>query len=183
MKECTKCKITQELNQFHKDKYSNDGHKLRCKKCRLRDNIYHSIMSRCYKTNNLRYKDYGGRGITVCDEWLTLNGMRPWLNENWVQGLQIDRIDNEKGYSPSNCHFVTNQVNALNRRIRKNGTSIYRGVSYNSGRSKFVAISTLNGKNTHIGYYATEKEAYIAYDNYIILNKLPNKLNEVLYDN
>lgn len=69
---------------------------------------------------------YGGRGITVCDEWRTFEGFLVWsLRNGYKEGLSIDRIDNDKGYSPSNCRWATRETQANNKksniRIEFNG--------------------------------------------------------------
>lgn len=83
--------------------------------------LYHvmvDMMDRCYNPRAQEYKNYGKRGITICDEWRNDYGsfVRWGLEHGYAKGLQIDRIDNSKGYSPSNCRFVTPSVNANNRR-------------------------------------------------------------------
>lgn len=77
-----------------------------------------SMRKRCYSVTEPAYKDYGGRGITVCDEWNSdYNSFLIWAKSNGYQkGLTIDRIDNDKGYYPDNCRFVDNYVQANNKR-------------------------------------------------------------------
>ncbi|MBO7686944.1 MAG: hypothetical protein J6V72_11205 [Kiritimatiellae bacterium] len=62
-------------------------------------------------------KDYIGRGITVCEEWRTYANFEAWCFANgWKPELQLDRIDNDGNYEPSNCRFVTRSQNARNKR-------------------------------------------------------------------
>ena len=82
-------------------------------------NILHCMHYRCENENHSQYKDYGGRGITVCKEWSMDNAETfiSWAVDNgWKKGLEIDRIDNNKGYSPDNCRFVTRRENSRNRK-------------------------------------------------------------------
>lgn len=80
-----------------------------------------SMKSRCYDVNNRNYKHYGGRGIKVCDEWLySFSNYYYWcINNGYKKELQIDRINNDGNYEPSNCRFVTPFVNVHNRRCSK----------------------------------------------------------------
>lgn len=138
-----------------------------------------SIKDRCYNTNKPTFKYWGGRGITVCQQWLDdFKSFYDWAMANGYQeGLQIDRIDNDQGYSPDNCRFVTPRENSLNRRIPSNNTSGYRWVSYRKSNNKWCAQVRVKDKNIHIGYYSTAEDAAIAYNEYVIENNLPNKLN------
>lgn len=81
--------------------------------------IWSGIVQRCYKETDTAYKYYGARGITVCDEWRhNPDAFIQWaLKNGWKQGLEIDRIDNYKGYSPDNCRCVTHKENMNNLRI------------------------------------------------------------------
>jgi hypothetical protein len=78
------------------------------------------MRSRCNNPNNSNYHNYGGRRIQVCPEWDDFLAFREWANANgYVPGLQIDRIDNDKGYSASNCRWVTPAMQARNKRTNR----------------------------------------------------------------
>lgn len=82
--------------------------------------IYSCMKDRCYNKSRERYADYGGRGITVCDEWLdSFEAFRDWaLNNGYRDDLSIDRIENDKSCSPENCRWVTVKEQNNNRRKR-----------------------------------------------------------------
>lgn len=91
-----------------------------CAKTRLY-NIWAKMKSRCLNEKDARYHDYGGRGITVCDEWInSFVSFRSWaMSHGYDDKLQIDRIDNDGGYCPENCRWVTPYENVHNQRPRQ----------------------------------------------------------------
>ena len=85
---------------------------------------YDNMISRCYNSKVDAYPYYGGRGITVCDEWRNSREsfVRWGMANGYSPGLSIDRIDNNGNYSPSNCRFVTMVDQCSNRRSNVNLT-------------------------------------------------------------
>lgn len=82
--------------------------------------LYAVWSSMCFRCENPRYRGfarYGGRGIKVCEEWRTNPAaFIEWAQANgWRAGLTLDRRDNDDGYHPANCRFVTAEVNGQNR--------------------------------------------------------------------
>lgn len=86
----------------------------------LNDNLllrYKHMIERCDNPNNKSYSRYGGRGITVCDEWRkSYHSFEDWaLSHGYKKELAIDRINNDGNYEPDNCRFVTPKENNQNR--------------------------------------------------------------------
>lgn len=96
-----------------------------------RTSLYHvwqCMKDRCERNTHPQFADYGGRGITVCDEWHDFESFRDWAIENgYKKGLTIDRINVNSGYEPSNCRWADMKTQCRNRRsnvvIEYNGES------------------------------------------------------------
>jgi hypothetical protein len=83
-------------------------------------NVWRSMKDRCTRPKCYAFKDYGGRGINVDPVWLNFESFKEWcLNNGYKPGLQLDRIDNNGGYSSNNCRFVTRIENNSNKRNNK----------------------------------------------------------------
>ena len=77
--------------------------------------VYYQMIYRCYDPTNKNIHRYGKRGITVCEEWIeSKDAFYVWALPLWKDGLQIDRIDNDGNYEPSNCRFTTPKENSHN---------------------------------------------------------------------
>lgn len=89
--------------------------------------IWAGMMDRCYNANFHRYHRYGGRGITVCDRWHDPRAFHADMGDV-PDGLSIERIDNDRGYSPDNCRWAScveqNNNRASTRRIEFRGESL-----------------------------------------------------------
>ncbi|HBQ0511231.1 TPA: AP2/ERF family transcription factor [Klebsiella pneumoniae] len=123
--------------------------------------IWDLMIQRCENPNDKRYKDYGGRGITVCHQWHDFSSFYADMGSR-PDGFTLDRIDNDKGYSPENCRWATPSEQQLNRRKVKGSKSRFVGVTKRpSGR--WSARITVNYKGIYLGDYDTEEAASEAY--------------------
>lgn len=161
--------------------FSKSGHK------RLH-RIWYGMKQRCYNKNCPAYKYYGGRGIKICDEWLNdcdnfydwamNNGFDPKLSK---KECSIDRIDVNGNYEPNNCRWVNSHVQGANKRKSSSNISGYTGLYYVPRallRKKWKAEIVINYKRYGLGFYATQKEALAARNQYIIDNNLDYPVQE-----
>lgn len=80
--------------------------------------VWYAMRERCGRKTDKFYADYGGRGIKVCDRWQTFENFLADMGTP-AEGMQIDRINNDGNYEPSNCRWVTRTENASNKRNNK----------------------------------------------------------------
>ena len=166
----------------YKKRRNEESHKTHGLKYTRLYNIWGCMKKRTLNPKNKQYNDYGGRGITICDEWKNdFMSFYNWAMENgYSDKLSIDRIDNDGNYEPSNCRWTIKTIQQRNRGIYKNNTSGYKGVSYHKGSNKYTAQIGVNKKYIYLGSYLNIIEGAIAYNNYIIENNLEGFiLNEI----
>jgi hypothetical protein len=110
------------------------------------------MIKRCYNPNCEKYKDYGARGITVCEQWVTNTykgfGFKVFLTEmgERPEGRQLDRIDNSKGYCKENCRWATPTQNAQNKRVYKTNLFGISGVVWHSRMCCWQVSGSVAGK-------------------------------------
>lgn len=102
--------------------------------------IWKSMKVRCLNPNSKSYKDYGCRGITICNSWATdFKSFYDWaMSSGYADNLTIDRIDVNKNYTPENCRWATQKQQCLNKR----NTKFY---NYNGIRYTVNQLSTMSG--------------------------------------
>lgn len=116
--------------------------------------VWANMKYRCYNPHCKAYKDYGGRGISVCPEWLSgFTGFYSWaIGAGYKEGLSIDRINNDGNYEPSNCRWVTMKIQSANRR----NSSLYTFNGKTQGLKQWadeygMHYGTLSGRVKELG--------------------------------
>ena len=83
-------------------------------------NSWQGMKGRCLRKTHPKYGRYGGRGISICKEWMDFKGFLEWaLNNGWKEGYSIDRIDNNGNYCPENCRWVSVSENSRKKSTTK----------------------------------------------------------------
>lgn len=142
--------------------------------------VWINMKSRCYDKNKPQYKDWGGRGIEVCEEWKNdFMSFYNWaMKSGYKKGLSIDRIDNNGNYEPSNCRFTNRNIQSRNtRKIHKTNKSGYRGVWWNKSVGKWEAGVGIDNKNIYLGCFKCRLQASYAYDQYVSDNNTGHTMN------
>jgi len=182
-----KCPVCKKL--FETQTYSvRSNTSTKCKKCARtihggeKTKLYYvwaSMKNRCYCSTFRQFKDYGGRGITVCKEWIKFENFLKWANDNgYNEKLTVDRIDNDGNYTPDNCRWTTRKIQARNTRpLRLNNTSRFRGVSFSNARQRWLAQIMINYKGKFLGYFDYPWTAAYAYDAHVLRNNLEHTRN------
>lgn len=105
---------------------------------------WNAMKGRCYDSNHPKYKNYGGRGIIICERWLNSfenfyldMGKRP-------KGTTIDRKDSDGNYEPNNCRWATLSTQSHNRKLSSNSTTGVRGVSLDASDGKYKAYLSVD---------------------------------------
>jgi hypothetical protein len=116
-----------------------------------------NMLSRCTNPNDTGYKNYGGRGIEVCERWFHFKNFREDMGLKPSLKHTLERRNNDEGYSPENCEWTTRSEQCLNRRTFSNNTSGFVGISKRK-ESWLVRFQYENQRHI-VGWYTTKLEA------------------------
>ena len=99
-------------------------------------NTWRGMKARCNNPKQLDYKYYGGKGITVCEEWTSFKGFAAFaVATGYTDGLTIDRIDSTEDYNPFNCHWLSHSENVIR------GNKARYKKRYDDAREYWLSIS------------------------------------------
>lgn len=129
--------------------------------------IWGAMLARCTNSNATSYANYGGRGVEVCERWHHFENFTEDMYPMYRPGLSLDRIDNNKGYSPNNCAWRSRSDQCVNLRRFKSNTSGCVGVKLN-GKS-WVATFDYEKVRYNIGWFKTKEEAVVARQKFVEL--------------
>lgn len=124
-------------------------------------NVWNQMKLRCNNKNHQAYKDYGGRGIRVCNEWYDSITFCEWaINNGYEEGLTIDRIDNNGDYCPNNCQWITQKDNnSIGKRRPTRNTSGFTGVEFDNKKNLYRVRIYKDNKTIELGYYKLLEDA------------------------
>ena len=120
-----------------------------------------TMKKRCSNPNHISYKNYGGRGIKVCERWLGVEGFKNFLADmgERPEGYTLDRKDNDKDYTPENCKWSSRKEQLFNRRMRSDNTSGVEGVRWVKRDKYWLARIKVDGKEHYLGGFPTKEQA------------------------
>lgn len=143
--------------------------------------VWQNMKSRCYDKNHKAYKYYGGRGISIGEEFTEFEQYMKYVESLPNYGkdnYSIDRIDNDAGYIIGNLRWTSKSIQTRNtRRLYSNNTSGYRGVSFLKSIKRYRATIRVSNKRVYLGQYKKAIDAATAYNNYVVDNNLEHTIN------
>lgn len=125
---------------------------------------YSSMITRCLNEKHPNYRNYGAKGVAVCERWRGEGGFLNFLSDMGCRpkGFTLDRVDVTGNYEPSNCRWVDWSTQSHNKRQSTRGSSKYKGVSKTKG-GRWAARITRGGVTHNLGTYPSEELAYEKY--------------------
>lgn len=126
-------------------------------------NTWCNMLRRCNDPSHPRYKDWGGRGIKVCERWQrSYTDFARDMGQRPSRDHTLDRIDNNGDYEPSNVRWTTASRQSFNRRVRNTNSTGVSGVCWNKRIGRYQATITVNKKREHLGWFKDLDDAISA---------------------
>ncbi len=139
--------------------------------------IWYRMINRCSNSKDDKYKYYGYRGISICNEWL--NDFKSYydyvisLPNYGKKGFSLDRINNDGDYKPGNMRWADAHIQAVNKNIQRRNNTGYIGVSLPKNNNRYAAQIVVHKKQIYLGTFKTPEQAVKARNDYIIANNIP----------
>ena len=119
---------------------------------------WQNMRRRCYDVKTINFNKYGGRGISVCDDWHDFINFYNDMGER-PKGMSLDRIDNNKGYYKDNCRWTNRTTQSRNQNTRVDNSSGVKGVCFCNRSNKWCCQISVNKRRKHIGYFVNFEDA------------------------
>ena len=121
-----------------------------------------AMITRCTNENQDNYKNYGGRGISVCEEWGSYDAFLKDMGRKPSKRHSLERVDNDSNYCPENCIWADRFRQAQNQRMRADNKTGCKGVSFDIRKQKYIASINRDGVKTYLGTFANLDDAIAA---------------------
>lgn len=119
-------------------------------------NSWLGMKQRCFNPDHPSYKNYGGRGISICERWASFDNFLADMGKR-PPGMSIDRIDNDKDYGPDNCQWSSRAMQTRNRRVTKLSDDDVRAIkmAYSSGEKQTSIAQRYGVHSSHVSRICT----------------------------
>lgn len=121
--------------------------------------VWCAMITRCTNQNQDGFKNYGGRGIAVCDEWGDFDQFLKDMGKRPSKNHSLERVDNDLGYSAKNCVWAGRFAQSQNQRLRSDNKTGHKGVCFEKATGKYSVSIQRNGKRVYLGRYTDLTDA------------------------